>query len=102
TMEAIWKRLTAQLADDTPAQEEVIKLLGQLHGSDLVQCDVDPDVAELFERRTKEKRRKFMSRFMNPISLRFPLWDPDRVLVKLVAWMRPLLGGWGLAIWLAV
>jgi len=101
-MAAIWKRLTAQLADDTPAQEEVIKLLGQLHGSDLVQCDVDPDVAELFERRTKEKRRKFLSRFMNPISLRFPLWDPDRVLVKLVSWMRPLLGGWGLAIWLAV
>ncbi len=101
-MAAIWKRLTAKLADDTPAQEEVIKLLGQLHGSDLVQCDVDPDVAELFERRTKEKRRKFLSRFMNPISLRFPLWDPDRVLVKLVSWMRPLLGGWGLAIWLAV
>ena len=101
-MAAIWKRMTDQLADETPAQEEVIKLLGQLHGSDLVQCDVDPDVAELFERRTKEKRRKFMSRFMNPISLRFPLWDPDRVLVKLVAWMRPLLGGWGLAIWLAV
>lgn len=102
TMAAIWKRLTDQLADDTPAQEEVIKLLGQLHGSDLVQCDVDPDVAELFERRTKEKRKKFLSRFMNPISLRFPLWDPDRVLVKVVAWMRPLLGGWGLAIWLAV
>ena len=101
-MAAIWGRLTAQLADDTPAQEDVIKLLGQLHGSDLVQCDVDPDVAELFERRTKEKQRKFMSRFMNPISLRFPLWDPDRVLVKLVGWMRPLLGGWGLAIWLAI
>ncbi len=101
-MAAIWGRLTAQLADDTPAQEEVIKLLGQLHGSDLVQCDVDPDVAELFERRSKEQQRKFMSRFMNPISLRFPLWDPDRVLVRLVAWLRPLLGTRGLLLWLAV
>lgn len=101
-MAAIWKRLTDQLADDTPSQEEVIKLLGQLHGADLVQCDVDPDVAELFERRTKEKKRKFMSRFMNPISLRFPLWDPDRALIRIVAWLRPLRGGWGLAIWLAV
>lgn len=101
-MASVWKRLTDQLADDTPAQEEVIKLLGQLHGSDLIQCDVDPDVAELFERRTKEKRRKFVSRFMNPISLRFPLWDPDRVLVRLVRWLRPLSGGWGLTIWLAV
>ena len=98
----IWKRLTDQLADDTPAQEEVIRLLGQLHGSDLIQCDVDPDVAELLERRSKEKRRKFMSRFMNPISLRFPLWDPDRVLVKMVVWLRPLLGIRGVLLWLAV
>ena len=98
----IWKRLTDQLADDTPAQEEVIRLLGQLHGSDLIQCDVDPDVAELLERRNKEKRRKFMSRFMNPISLRFPLWDPDRVLVKMVARLRPVLGIRGVLLWLAV
>jgi len=101
-MTQIWKRLTDMLADDTPAQEEVIKLLGQLHSSDLIQCDVDPDVAELFERRGKEKRRKFMSRFMNPISLRFPLWDPDSVLVKLVRWLRPLLGLPGVVLWLAV
>jgi putative peptide zinc metalloprotease protein len=100
-MAAVWKRLTDLLADDTPAQEEVIKLLGQLHSSDLIQCDVDPDVAELFERRGKEKRRKFMSRFMNPISLRFPLWDPDRVLVRMVRWLRPV-GGWGMALWLLV
>ncbi len=98
---AVWKRLTDQLADDTPAQEEVIKLLGQLHAADLIQCDVDPDVAELFERGNKEKRRKFMGRFMNPISLRFPLWDPDRVLEKMIGWLRPLTGIRGLALWLA-
>ena len=99
-MAAIWGRLTDELANDTPAQEEVIRLLGQLHGSDLIQCDVNPDVAELFERGSKEKRRKFVSRFMNPISLRFPLWDPDRTLVRMLAWLRPLTGGWGLALWL--
>lgn len=101
-MAAIWKRLTDELADDTPAQEEVIKLLGQMHGADLVQCDVDPDVAELFERRSKEKRRKFLGRFLNPISLRFPLWDPDRALIRMVGWLGPLLGPWGLLLWLAV
>lgn len=101
-MAAIWGRLTDELADDTPSQEEVIRLLGQLHGSDLIQCDVDPDVAELFERGSKEKRRKFMGRFMNPISLRFPLWDPDRTLVRMLAWLRPLAGGWGMALWLLV
>jgi putative peptide zinc metalloprotease protein len=71
-------RLTDLLADDTPAQEEVIRLLGQLHGADLVQCDVDAGRGRAVRARGKERRRKFMGRFMNPISLRFPLWDPDR------------------------
>ena len=101
-MAAVWKRLTDELAEDTPAQEDVIKLLGQLHSNDLIQCDVDPDVAELFERRVKQKRRKLMSRYLNPISLRFPLWDPDRFLDRLVVWFRPLTGVWGLVLWLAV
>jgi len=101
-MAAVWGRLTGLLADDTPAQEEVIRLLGQLHGADLIQCDVDPDVAELFERGSKERRRKFMGRFMNPISLRFPLWDPDRILVWMLRWLGPLIGRWGLLLWLAV
>jgi len=101
-MAAVWGRLTDLLAEDTPAQEEVIRLLGQLHGADLIQCDVDPDVAELFERGSKEKRRKFMGRFMNPISLRFPLWDPDRTLVWMLRWLRPFTGLWGLVLWLAV
>ncbi len=101
-MAAVWKRLTDLLADDTPAQEDVIKLLGQLHSTDLIQCDVDPDVAELFERRNKQERRKLMSRYLNPISLRFPLWDPDRTLGRMIRWLRPLAGIGGLLLWLAV
>ncbi|MBL8385604.1 MAG: PqqD family peptide modification chaperone, partial [Burkholderiales bacterium] len=101
-MAALWKRLTDQIAEDTPAQEEVIRLLGQLHAADLILCDVNPDVAELFERGSRERRRRFMSRFLNPISLRFALWDPDRVLARLVARMRPLFGPWGVALWLVV
>ena len=101
-MAAVWKRLTDLLADDTPAQEDVIKLLGQLHSTDLIQCDVDPDVAELFERRNKQERRKLMSRYLNPISLRFPLWDPDRTLSRMVRWLRPLAGMGVMLVWLAV
>jgi len=101
-MAAVWKRLTDQLAEDTPAQEDVIKLLGQLHASDLILCDVDPDVAELFERRVKQERRKFASRYLNPISLRFPIWDPDRTLDLMLGWFHPLIGIHGILLWLAV
>ena len=101
SMDATWERLTGELAEDTPAQEEVIRLLGQMYGADLIQCDVNPDVAELFERRAKQMRRQWTSRYLNPMSLRFQLWDPDRALAKMVVWLRPLAGA-GLLLWLAV
>ena len=100
-MNQVWARLTAELAEDTPDQEEVIRLLGQLHGTDLIQCDVTPDVAELFERRGKQERKKFVSRYLNPMSLRFPLVDPDRFLEWANRWPHLFRGGWGMLLWLA-
>ena len=102
TLDAVWQRLTGELAEDTPGQDEVITLLGQLYGSDLIQFDVNPEVAELFERRKKFERQRLKSRYLNPMSLRFPLWDPDVFL----AWLdrRPHLfrAGWSLWVWLLV
>lgn len=102
SMDEAWRRLTDHLEEDTPAQDEVINLLGQLYAADLIQCDVNPDVAELFERRRKEEKRKLAGRYLNPMSLRFPLVDPDAFL----AWLhrRPHLfrGRGGALVWLAV
>lgn len=101
-MNAIWALLTEQVDDDTPTQDDIVRLLGQLHGSDLVLADVTPDTAELFERRGKHERRKWMGRLGNPIALRIPLYDPDALLTRLAQWMRPLDGRFGLLLWLAV
>jgi putative peptide zinc metalloprotease protein len=100
-MKQVWARLTEQLVEDSPDQEEVIHLLGQLHGSDLIQCDVTPDVAELLERRGKQERKKLMSRYLNPMSLRFPLVDPDRFLTWANRFPHLYKGGWGMLFWLA-
>jgi putative peptide zinc metalloprotease protein len=99
-LEQVWCRLTNELVEDTPDQEEVIRLLGQLHGADLIQCDVTPDVAELFERRGKQERKKLLSRYLNPMSLRFPLLDPDSFLEWANRWPHLYKGGWGMLIWL--
>lgn len=101
-MDAVWGRLTDALDEDTPSQDEVINLLGQLHSSDLIQCDVSPDVAELFERGVKQVRRKYVSRYLNPMALRFPLWDPDRFLARTVGLFKPFAGWAGVIAWLAV
>lgn len=101
-MDAVWQRLTEELAEDTPSQEDIINLLGQLHAADLIQFDVNPDVAELLERHGKQKRRKYLGRYLNPLALRFPLWDPDRFLDRTAALFKPIAGWAGVMLWLAV
>ena len=101
-MNALWNVLMADLNDETPTQDDVIRLLGELHSADLVQADLTPDIAELFERRGKQQRRKWMGRIGNPVALRFPLFDPDRLLKRMVSVFAPLFGWAGALLWLAV
>jgi putative peptide zinc metalloprotease protein len=102
SLQQLWDKLSAELHDQSPSQDDIVQLLGQLHGADLVGFDVTPDVAELLTRRDKQDRQRWMSRLLNPLSLRFPMWDPDAFLGHLVHWLAPLRGwlSWGL--WLAL
>lgn len=102
SLDDIWALLSRHVTDATPTQADIVKLLGQLHAADLLLADVTPDTAELFERRGKHERKKWMGRLANPLSMRFPLLDPDRLLTRLAALLRPLGGRLILAVWLAV
>ncbi|MCE4555220.1 hypothetical protein [Pelomonas cellulosilytica] len=102
TLQQVWDRLSAAMDEHTPSQDELVQLFGQLYAADLIQCDVTPDVAELFERGGKQRRSKLLQRFANPVSLRFPLVDPDAWLGRVVAALGPLKGWAGVALWLAV
>jgi putative peptide zinc metalloprotease protein len=102
TVEELWELANRRLGESAPTQDEVIQLLGQLHASDLLQSDVTPDVAELFERgRLQEKQRSRRS-YANPMAIRIPLWDPDAFLNAI----RPLVNfAWsrgGALLWLAI
>jgi len=91
-MDQVWQAAIEQLGDDTPSQEEVIRLLSQLHAADLLQCETNPDSAELFERFARHERTRRASRWKSPFSLRFPLWDPDAFLGRTAHLVRPLFG----------
>lgn len=89
SMDQIWDVAVEQLGDDTPSQEEVISLLSQLHSADLLNCEVSPDSAELFERFQQQDRTRRRSNFKNPFSIRLPLWDPDRFLNRTMPRLSP-------------
>ncbi len=78
----IWETASEHLGDDAPTQDEMIRLLGQLHASDLLLCDVPPDSLELFQRYQKHQRSKWRQRLSSPLSIKIPLWDPERFLER--------------------
>lgn len=102
TVDELWTIANERLGEEAPTQDEMIRLLGQLHAADLLQSDVTPDAAELFTRGEREQRARMRRSFANPMALRIPLWDPDAFLDR---WQRPIRfiwSRWGGLIWLAV
>jgi putative peptide zinc metalloprotease protein len=102
TVQQLWEATSAQLGDAAPTQEEVIRLLGQLHSADALLCDVPPDSMEVFRRYQRHERQQWRQRLWTPLALRFPLWDPDRFLARTLPYVQPLFGWFGLLLWLAV
>jgi putative peptide zinc metalloprotease protein len=98
----IWRLATERLGDDSPTQDETIRLLGQLHAADVLQCDISPDAAELFERWQKRERQEWRGRLLSPFAIRLHLFDPERFLARTLPWLRPLFGWGGALLWLAV
>lgn len=102
TLQEVWEAAARRNEDDPPTQDDTIRLISQLHGSDLLQGDLPPDLAELAERSESTARRTLIARVKNPLALRFPLFDPDPLLDRVAPYFRPLFSVWGLAVWLAV
>lgn len=99
SVKELWDYAIAELNDDAPTQDEMIRLLSQLHTADVLQCNVSPDASELFSRYQKQKKGKLLGRFMNPLSLRIPIFDPENFLNRFLPVLRLIPGWFMLAIW---
>ncbi len=102
TVNDLWQIAQRRLGEDAPTQDEVIQLLGQLHGSDLLHTNVPPDALELFERGERVAAQKRRRSWANPMALRIPLVDPGRFLDRFVPLWRLLWGRAGALLWLVV
>lgn len=102
TVAEIWDSLVRDRAEDAPSQEDVVRLLSQLHGADLVRADLPADIAELDERRGKQARAVMQQNLMGPLSFRVPLFDPWPLLGATLPLVRPLVSPFGLVLWLAL
>lgn len=101
TMQQIWDLACVQLGDEVPSQQEMIKLMSDLHRADVLQGDAATDIREQHERRERNLSMKLKQYIGNPMSLRFPLFDPDRLLQRMMPFVRPLFGWIGAILWCA-
>lgn len=90
TMEAIWDSACSRLMDNMPSQDEVIRLLGQLHQADIIQTQIPPDMVEVDRRRRTMRRKQFLAKLKSPLAVKIPFWDPDRFLEK-TRWLADIL-----------
>ncbi len=102
TVQQIWDLGLDRMGDDALTQDEMIRLLGQLHTADVLQCDVPPDTAEIFRRGEKQRKAALRGKLLSIFSWQIPLYDPERLLVGLLPLVRPFFGWGGLLLWLAV
>jgi putative peptide zinc metalloprotease protein len=98
TVEQVWEACLEAMPSQAPGQEEVMQVLSQLHQSNLLFYDTPPDSQTIFRRYQDHRRREVQSKLLGFLSIRIPLWDPDRWLDRhtaftwmLVSWPTALL-----------
>lgn len=106
TVDEIWQALQIEFSGGAPAQHEIVQLLAQLQDAELLLGDMPVDGAELYARRKNQQALKSRQRWLRPLSMRFPLADPDRLLTSLLPIIRlffrkPVFFAWSLIVLLA-
>jgi putative peptide zinc metalloprotease protein len=101
TVDEIWHSMFNSLGEKSPTQDDTIEMLCQLSENGLLQCEITPDVAELF-RRGRQRARKRRISMLNPLAFRVPLMDPDRLLTSLAPLARFLFNPVIALLWAAV
>ena len=102
TVQEIWDLMGERFGPERPSQEEIVRLLAQLHQADLLQGEMAPDMNELGRRADRRRRRDLIAAIRSPMAVRIPLFDPDRFLDVTMPWVRPLFSPLGLLVWLAL
>jgi putative peptide zinc metalloprotease protein len=102
TVDQLWHETAIRLGPEAPSQDELIRLLAQLHSADLLQSEATPDSAELLERAVKMDRARLLGNMLNPLAVRIRFWHPDHFFERTLPLIGSLVGWRGVTLWLIV
>ena len=96
----LWERAIESQGTDAPNQSDLIGLLAQLHEAELLTVDRTLNAEQLFSLGKDKERSETQQRYLNPLYLRFTLFDPDRLLTTLSSLLGGLFSRSGFVVWL--
>ncbi len=99
TVEQVHQWLELAGEDVALSRDEIMLLLVQLFTLNLLRGGEPASAKEFFDRFQDERRSARSRAMMNPLAVRVPLVDPDRLLNRLVPWVRPLFSTGGMIAW---
>jgi len=101
-VDKVWHICLDKYGDAAPTQGEVVSVLGQLYASNLLQGNLTMDAETLFRRYQKRIQREVKGLLMGFLSIRIPMFDPDRVLDLWVGLVGKVFTWYGLLLWLGI
>ena len=99
TLEEILEHVNEGREDNVLGEEDVIGLLGQLNAAEVLKGGLPVNAKDVFLQYKTEKQKKRQRSYMNPLSIKLPLFDPDNFLKALLPLGKILFSQWGLWIW---
>jgi len=80
TVDELWTSALEWQGESAPTQADFIELLGQMHEAELLIVDRRLKVEHLFSRGEDKKKKTFKQTYLNPLFMRFALFDPNTTL----------------------
>ncbi|MGB5672303.1 MAG: PqqD family protein, partial [Sedimenticolaceae bacterium] len=88
--------------DDVLEQDEVLQIFAQLHAAEVLRGGLPMVTQDLLDRYNKSQRFRKRRALSNPLALRMPLFDPNRLLDRLAPLARVLFSWTAAWVWLVV
>lgn len=100
-LDEVWERYALEHPEDTPSQDEVIRLLSQLNTSNLLHTKGEQRSSDVFERQKKAKRKELKGKLASFLFVRIPLLNPQPYLDKIQGFTRLFISWPVFVLWLA-
>ena len=100
TVEEIWESYLEKYPLVTPTQDELVKLLSQLHLNNLLFFQNRVQSTIVFERYSEQKKKMLRSKIMSFLFIKVPIFNPNKLLDFIHPVTRAIFSRFGFLIWI--